>query len=162
MRASHAFLAALVGAVTLVAIASAGPAATKQRVAIDAKIRYKHTFVLTPFRTGPLKPDSGVFLGAGSRSEKSLLRNGQHVKVSTNTWELGGKRGTLTIREQIEWVEIGSDANGDGDDDIVAVGTWKVVRGNGQYAGVTGGGGCGHVGLGSVWNARYEGFLTAR
>ena len=43
--------------------------------------------------------------------------------------------------------------------DGIGIGTWKVVRGTGQYAGI--------VGRGEVasrprcpWYARYEGFLT--
>ena len=50
--------------------------------------------------------------------------------------------------------------NRDSVDDSVASGTWTVVRGTGDYAGVTGSGRSGHAGLGNVWNARYEGFLT--
>jgi hypothetical protein len=74
-------------------------------------------------------------------------------------WTLVGTRGTLTIREGSFWVDTGSDVNRDGFDDGVAQGTWKIVRGTGEYSGVTGSGGSGHVGLGNVWNARYEGFL---
>ena len=60
-----------------------------------------------------------------------------------------------------EWVDIGSDGNGDGQEDGVALGTWKVVRGTGQYAQIAGGGRSGHAGLGRPWNARQEGFLTS-
>lgn len=50
-------------AVTLTSVASAGPAAAKQRVAIDAKILSRGTFVLTPLQPGALKRDSGTFSG---------------------------------------------------------------------------------------------------
>ena len=71
--------------------------------------------------------------------------------IYTNTWNLAGKRGSLTIREQIEWVSIGRDGNGDGQDDTVATGAWKVVRGTGAYARIAGGGGNGHAGLEVGW-----------
>ena len=45
-----------------------------------------------------------------------------------------GKRGTLVIRSRIEYVEAGSGYH-------VGTGTWKVVRGTGQYARIAGGGG---------------------
>ena len=37
--------------------------------------------------------------------------------------------------------------NGDAFPDSVALGTWKVVRGTGQYAKIAGGGRSGHAGL---------------
>ena len=52
------------------------------------------------------------------------------------------------------WVSVGND-------DGVGIGTWKVVRGTGEYAGIVGKGAKRHAGLGSPWYARYEGFLTA-
>jgi hypothetical protein len=82
------------------------------------------------------------------------VRNGQNVGIYTNTWTLTGKRGGFTVRELIEWVAV--EAGEDG----VAIGTWKIVRGTGKYAGLTGRGGSGHAGLGSPWYARFEGFLT--
>lgn len=59
-------------------------------------------------------------------------------------------------------VFLGNDGNGDRVEDAVAFGTWKVLGGSGQYAGVTGGGRSAHAGLGHAWNARYDGFLTPR
>ena len=43
----------------------------------------------------------------------------------------------------------------------VATGTWKVLRGTGQYAGITGSGRSAQVGSRSVWMARYQGFVTS-
>ena len=59
------------------------------------------------------------------------------------------------IRYRSEWVEAGNGYH-------VATGTWKVVRGTGQYAGVTGGGRGATVWLESTddWSSRMEGFLT--
>jgi hypothetical protein len=99
----------------------------------------------------------------GHRLKKSriVMRDGQEISIHSGTWTFTGKRGTLVIRERNEWVDTGSDLNGDGLGDGVAFGTWKVVRGTGQYAGIAGGGRSGHAGLGQKWNARYEGLLTA-
>jgi hypothetical protein len=81
------------------------------------------------------------------------MRDGQKVTIYVGFWTLSGKRGTLTFRERNEWVDVGYD-------DGVAIGTWKVVRGTGEYAGIVGKGRSGHAGLGSPWYARYEGFLV--
>ena len=157
----HIVIAALVAAVTFTTVAAAGPDAAKQRVRINAKILPAGTFVFTSLRAGALERDSGTFNGNWQTAPgRKVIRNGQEVGTYTNTWTLTGKRGTLTIRERIEWVAIGSDGNGDGQQDEVATGTWNVVRGTGAYAGIAGGGGSGHAGLGSRWNGRFEGFLT--
>lgn len=92
---------------------------------------------------------------------RRVMRDGQKVTIFSGVlWRLEGKRGTLTIRERSEWVDLGSDVNGDGRLDEVAVGTWKVVRGTGQYANIVGGGRSAHAGLGRIWTARQEGFLN--
>ena len=162
MKARHIVLAVLAAAVTLTSVASARPAAARQRVAIDAKILPRGTFVLTPLQPGALKRDSGTVSGNWQRLPgRDVMRHGQKVTVfDAALWILTGKRGTLTIRERSEWVDVGSDVNGDAHLDSVALGTWKVVRGSGQYAKVAGGGGSGHAGLGRIWTARQEGVLT--
>ena len=153
---------ALAAAVILTFVVAVGHAATKQRIAINMKILPQSTFVFTPVGGAALKRDSGTISGTWrSVPGRNVSRNGQKVTIfSGGVWTLSGKRGTLTIRERNEWVDTGSDVNRDRLDDGVALGTWTVVRGTGDYAGVTGSGGSGHVGLGNVWNARYEGFLT--
>jgi hypothetical protein len=164
MKGPHAVLVALAVAVTLTSVAAAGPDAAKQRVAIDMKIAPKETFVFSPLQSGALKPDSGRITSVSrvvTMSGRTLMRDGQTVTVYYPTiWTLEGKRGTLTIRERTEWVDVGSDVNADAFPDSVARGTWEVVRGTGQYAKVAGGGGSGHAGLGRIWTARQEGFLT--
>ena len=161
MKARYIVLAVLASAGTLTSVASAGPAGAKQRVAINAKILPGGTFVLTPLRAGAVKPDSGTFKGNWQTAPgREVIRNGQNVTIYKGLWTLAGKRGTLTIRERNEWVDTGSDGNGDGHQDEVATGTWNVVRGTGAYARIAGGGASGHAGLGSLWNARFEGLLT--
>ena len=89
------------------------------------------------------------------------MRDGQKVTIyDGGVATLTGKRGTLTIRNRNEWVDFGRDANGDGQVDGIGIGTWKVVRGTGQYGGIVGKGRGGQIGLGSPWYARFEGFLT--
>jgi hypothetical protein len=162
MKAQHAMLVALVAAIILTSVAAAGPDAAKQRVAIDMKLYPQKTFVLTPLQAGSLKRDSGTishdFLSIPGRD---VMRDGQKVTIyDGGVATLTGKRGTLTIRDRNEWVGLGRDGNGDGEVDSIGIGTWKVVRGTGQYAGIVGKGRNGHLGLGNPWYARYEGFLT--
>ena len=152
MHARHIVVAVLAAAVTLTSVASAGPTAAKQRVAINTTILPGGTFVLTP-RAGALKRDSGAVDEGKTISERN--------RVTTGLWMFTGKRGDLVFRERREWVDLGSDVNRDGFRDVVALGTWKAVRGTGQYAGVAGGGRSAHLGLGSRWVARFEGFLTS-
>jgi len=161
MKASQIVLAVLAAAATLTSVASAGPAAAKQRLAIDANILPRGSFVLRPLQAGALKRDSGSFGGNWATAPgRQIIRSGQEVGTYTNTWTLTGGRGTLTIRERIEWVDAGSDGNGDGKQDEVATGAWKVVRGTGAYARIAGGGGSGHAGLGRLWYCRFEGLVT--
>ena len=162
MKARVVALVALAAAVTLTSVAAAGLDAAKQRVAIDLKLWPQKTFVFTPLQAGSLKPDSGTishnFLSIPGRD---VMRDGQKVTIyDGGVATLTGKRVTLTTRDRNEWVHLERDGNGDGENDAIAIGTWKVVRGTGQYAGIAGKGRGGHVGLGSPWYARYEGFLT--
>ena len=152
----------LAAAVMLTTAAAAGPDVARQRVTLNAKIVPGGTFVLTPMQSGALKPDSGTVDGNWqSIPERRVERDGQTVSIyHAVLWTVTGKRGTLTIREHSEWVDVGSDVNGDAFPDAVGVGTWKVVRGTGQYKKLAGGGGSGHMGLGRTWVARFEGLLT--
>jgi hypothetical protein len=155
MKARHAVLVALAAAVTLTSVAMAGPGAARQRVVINMKIYPQKTFVLTPQQFGTLKRDSGTISSNWtSIPGRKVVRDGQEVFIYNGAvTTLTGKRGTLTIRDRNEWVDVGND-------DSVAIGTWKVVRGTGQYRGIVGKGRSGHAGLGSPWYARYEGLLT--
>ena len=168
MKARVVALVALAAAVTLTSVAAAGPDAVKQRVAIDMKIcrpgKSQGTFVLTPQQFGPLKTDSGTISSNWlSIPGHNVMRDGQEVTIYDGAvTTLTGKRGTLTIRDRNTWVDLALDGNGDGEDDAIGIGTWRVTRGTGQYAGIVGKGRNAHVGLGSPWYARYEGFLSVR
>ena len=123
--------------------------------------------VLVPLRDGALGRDSGSFgpldetIFWTSAPDRTLIRDGQKVDIYTVVWIFTGDHGTLTFRERSEWHDLGNDADGDGQNDGVGIGTWKVVLGTGDYAGARGGGRSAHEGLGRSWYARYEGFLTA-
>jgi hypothetical protein len=156
MKAPHALLAVLVAAVTLTSVAAAGPDAAKQRVAITsqaAKTTAVSPFVFTPLQAGPLKRDSGTMTSA-LPAEQVVMRAGQRVSIYEGVVTLKGRRGTLVTRYRSEYVEGGNGYH-------VGIGTWKVVRGTGQYARITGGGRSGNVWLDrGPWSSRDEGFLT--
>jgi hypothetical protein len=161
MKVRHTVLVALATAVTLTSVAAAGPDAAKQRVAITVTM-LSGKAVLEPLQKGALKRSVGTFGGNWqSISGRDVMRDGQKVTIyNGGLWTFTGKRGTLTIRERNEWTDLGHDLNRDGIEDGIAVGAWKVVRGTGTYAGITGGGRSAHLGQGRVWVMRYEGFLT--
>jgi hypothetical protein len=159
MKARLLALVALAAAATVTSVAAAGPNPAKQRVAITtqaAKTTSVSPFVLTPLQTGPIKPDSGKLIASdASSSNRVVMREGQEVSISTAVGTFKGKLGNLVTRFHSEWVEAGNGYH-------VTFDTWKVVRGTGQYAGVTGGGRGGGVWLESNdhWSTRSEGFLT--
>jgi hypothetical protein len=154
MKALHIVLVAIVAAVTLTSIAAAGPEAAKQRVVITMKALPNGKFVLEPIQAGALGRDSGT-TGVVYKRLKVVIRDGQKVEIYRLTFTLTGKLGTLTTREQNDWVDTGGPA--------VGMGTWKVVRGTGQYARIVGGGRSAAAGLQhgtGDWYASQEGFLT--
>ena len=117
MKARVVALVVLATAVTLTSVAAAGFAAAKQRVAIDMKIYPQKAFVLTPLQTGSLKTDSGTISSNWlSIPGRKVMRDGQEVTVYDGAvTTLTGKRGTLTIRDRNEWVDLARDGNGDGE-----------------------------------------------
>ena len=155
MKAIQAVLVALVAAIILTSVAAAGPAAAKQRVVINMKIYPQKAFVLLPLDAGPLDADKGTISSNWtSIPGRDVMRDGQKVTIYDGAvTTFTGQRGTLTIRDRNEWIDVGNN-------DQIGISSWKVVRGTGQYAGIVGKGRGGHAGLGSPWYARYEGFLT--
>lgn len=154
MKARHAVFVALAAAFVVTSIASASDNATKQRVQIDMKIQPK-TFVLTPLQGGAIENDSGKQSCDREPTKRTVYRDGQEAYPwACDAWTFTGKRGTLVLRSQFTWIEAGGPYN-------IATGTWKVVRGTGQYAAITGGGRSAQVGSPSGWVARYQGFLTS-
>ena len=140
-------------AVTLTAVAVAGPVAAKQRVAIQEK--GGASFVLTPLTPGAIKGDSGT-ANFCCWTDRHIMRDGQAIDINDPEMTLTLKRGTLVIRNRIGFVDIP-------DGWAVFTGTWKVIRGTGDYAGLSGGGRRAGVMLpnGTV-NSRFEGFLSPK
>jgi hypothetical protein len=158
MKARLVTVVALAAAVTLTAVAAAGPAAAKQRVAINMKDPDNGTFVLTPLQAGTLKRDSGK-VTLVYNDPTTVMREGQRIDVYRNTYALMGKRGSLSIRERTEFVSVSNEkVPGFDFTPGVGTGTWKVVGGTGAYAKVTGGGRSGHQG--HPWLVRQEGLLA--
>lgn len=138
-------------AVTLAAVAAAGPVAAKQRIVIELK-GGKESFVLTPLTSGAVKPDAGVATFC-CWSERHIMRDGQAIDVNDPQMTLTGKRGTLVARNRIEWVDLP-------DGWAAFTGTWKVIRATGDYAGLSGGGrGAGLMLSNGTGKSRFEGFL---
>lgn len=156
MTTPQRIVLALAAAVTLTPVAAAGPEATKQRVAITsqaAKTTRVSQFVLAPLQAGPVKRDTGT-MTAGLHPGRDVMRGGQRVSIYDDIVTLKGKRGSLVLRYRSEYVAAGNGHN-------VGTNVWKVVRGTGQYARVTGGGRGGSVVLPrGAWSSRDEGFLV--
>ena len=139
-------------AATLAAVAAAGPVAAKQRVAIGNK---GASFVLTPLTPGAIKPDTGTATFC-CWTERSIMRDGQAIDINDPRWTLTGKLGTIVGRNQIGFVDLP-------DGWAVFTGTWKVIRGTGAYAGLSGGGRVAGVQLANgTAKAQFEGFLSPK
>jgi hypothetical protein len=157
MKARKAILVALAVAVAVIvtAVAAAGPSAAKQRVAITMKDLPDGRFVLEPMQSGALTVDTGTTKVVW-HDPRTVIRDGQSVDIYDGVaWTLKGKRGSLMLRERSEWLQTG--------DALIATGTWKVVRGTGAYAGITGHGRSAHVGHdrgNGAWFASHDGFLA--
>jgi hypothetical protein len=164
MKVRYAVLVVLAATVTLSSVAAAamtsGTGAStqgaRQRVFITssgvANPVSTSKFVLRPQRPGRIKRDSGT--ETETFNARDVVRAGQKVTISTWVYTLRGKRGTFVIGARIEYVEAGARYH-------VGVGTWKVVRGTGQYAGMTGKGRIGSLWRdGGIGTERRDGFLT--
>lgn len=145
-----------VASLTLVSATAAGPAASKQRVVVEAKGSGPAggPFVLTPQGHGWLKSDAGKYTFTAAKNEG--VRNGQLVIAYIVTVTFAGKQGTLVTRERIDDVAAGSGYR-------VGTGVWSLLtaRATGQYAGLTGGGRVAYVLTPRKGPfPRWEGFFT--
>ena len=144
-------------AVTLAAVAAAGPVAAKQRIAIQGQktAAGRDAGVLTPLTSGALGRDSGT-LTACCWSERSVMRDGQSIDINDPLLTFTLKQGTLVTRNRIEWIDIGNGY-------AIGTHTWKVVRGTGDYARLEG---HGHGAVVELPNGalkwRFEGFVGAQ
>src|SRR5215211_4195487 len=113
MKARHAMLVALAAAVTLTAVAAAGPEAAKQRVVITSGASQTNQvapFVLTPLQAGALKRDSGTL--TASASGRTVMRDGQRIEIYVNVGTYKGKLGSLMTRHRTEYVDGGDRYHG--------------------------------------------------
>ena len=152
-RKLTAIVALAAMAVTLAAVAAAKPVAAKQRVMIQEK--GQASFVLTPLTPGAIKRDTGT-ASFCCWTDRHIMRDGQAVEINDPEMTLTLKRGTLVVSNQIGFVDIP-------DGWAVFTGTWKIIRGTGEYAGVSGSGRRAGVTLpnGSV-NSQFQGFLIPK
>lgn len=127
--------------------------ATVLRLRVAIQEKGQASFVLTPLTVGAIKRDTGS-ASFCCWTERHIMRDGQAIDINDPEMTLTLKRGTLVVRNRIEFVDIP-------DGWAVFTGTWKVIRGTGDYAGLSGGGRRAGVMLpnGSV-NSRFEGFLS--
>jgi hypothetical protein len=153
MRTKLTVVAVLAAAVaTLAAVAAAGPVAAKQRIQIQEN--GNGSFVLTPLTSGAIKPDTGT-ASFCCWAERHIMRDGQAIDINNPQMPLTGKHGTLVARNQIGFVDLP-------DGLAVFTGTWKVIRGTGVYAGLSGGGRGAGVDLGGSTKAQFQGFLSPK
>ncbi len=140
-------------AVTLAAVAAAGPVAAKQRVSIQ--VQGGASFILTPLTAGAIKGDTGV-ASFCCWSERSIMRDGQAIDINDPQMTLTGKHGTIVARNRIEYVDL---PNGW----ATFTGVWKVIRATGDYAGLAGGGrGAGVTLANGFTKSQFEGFLSPK
>jgi hypothetical protein len=147
-------LAAFVAtAATLAPGVAAGPLAAKQRVTIE--LTGPGSFVLAPMTTGAIKRDTGS-ASSCCWTRRFITRGGLTSEIDDPQVTLRGKRGTLVLRNRIEFSDIP-------DGWAVFTGSWKLVRGTGAYAGLSGGGhGAGIQLANGAAKALYEGFLNPK
>src|SRR5262245_8054051 len=103
--------------------------APKQLVTITSKAG-ADGFTLVWLRPGATITDSGS-VDDHVLTDRTLVRDGQSVRVNGVVETYMGKRGTLVLRDRIEWTDAGNGYT-------ISVSTWRVVRGTGAYKNVTG------------------------
>lgn len=153
-------VAAGLGCALLVAApASGGIDAKKQRIAIEVKLPLnapKGTFVLDTLTPGSLEIDTGstAFTSGPRPVFSGRIVKGQRVDRFRGATTLTSSLGTLALRLQVDFVSAGGGYQ-------VGSGTWSVVSGTGEYAGLSGGGRSALVNpaSGRFGFARHEGFV---
>ena len=166
MRLVHALLVAAIGTALLTgatAFASSGKATVeRQRVGINMVVNDTTdtaTFSVNRLRANTLTDvpgeqlDSGTaFMGGGAFGGED--RNGMKVLNAVRRPTLNGKDGTLQLVQRYDMSEMQNGVR-------VQVGTWRIAKGTGAYAGAKGGGR--YVGV-SMRNGRtfvrQEGWVT--
>ena len=141
-------------AITLTAVAAAGPVAAKQRIAIQGTLTAagSDTGVLTPLTSGAVGRDSVTLTGC-CWSERTVMRDGQSIDINDPLLTFTGKQGSLVARSRVEWIDVGNGY-------FIGNHTWKVVRATGDYARLEGRGRGAVVGLpNGALKWRFEGLI---
>jgi hypothetical protein len=123
-------LAILAASIALSIGASAGAISGKQRVVIQWK--GASGFALTPLTSGKLKGDTGTATFCCWKS-RVVTRDGLKVEIGEPKMTLVGQRGTLVASNRMEFLDIRGGYS-------LFTGTWKVIRGTGDYAQLSGSG----------------------
>jgi hypothetical protein len=152
----HTRLAVAAAALALAAaittgIASAGHAASAERVAIISPHGNSGLFVLTPLTPGPIVRDAGTAT-ACCWTQRFIRRDGQSIEINNPLRTFTGKHGTFTMRAQIGWVDLDGGYS-------IGTGTWKIVRATGAYAHLEG---HGRIAIITAVAERAEGLLDLR
>jgi hypothetical protein len=104
---------------------------------------------------GAVKLDSGSASWC-CWSSFHVVRDGATLDLNNPEMTLAGKNGTLVTRNRIVWMDLP-------DGSSIFTGTWKVVKGTGAYAGLTGGGFVAGINLQNGHkSAQYTGFLNPK
>jgi hypothetical protein len=145
-------------AIALGASAAAEPVAAKERATgqrIEIQSNADGSFLLIPLTSGSIRRDTGAAAFCCWTMTR-ITRDGQAIDINDPQMTLTGKRGTLVVRNRIGFIDIP-------DGWAVFTGTWKVIRGTGDYAGVSGGGrGAGVAPPNGRAKATFDGFLSPR
>ena len=150
-RTIVALVVVAAGAILLASGATAGSSAAKQRVAITGV--GASGFTLTPLTAGALKADAGS-ASFCCWTTRDLIRDGQAIGVTNGPlMTVTGKNGALVAKNRTEWLEVPGGYS-------IFTGSWKVVRGTGDYAGLVGGGRVAGITLpGGLMKWRREGVI---
>lgn len=107
----------------------------KQRIELQEKAA--GVLAVIPLTSGAIKPDTGGD-SICCWTQRFITRNGQSIEIDNPEVTFISNRGTMVIRQLIDWLDLP-------DGYAISTGTWRVVRGTGAYAGLSGGGG--HAGI---------------
>src|SRR4026209_2699605 len=125
----HTKLAALsvlaVATIVLSGVASAGPAASKQRIAITTAKGNGFSFVLTPLTSGRVTRDPGS-ASACPWTQRFVTRDGQESEIDNPLKPYAGKQGTFTMRLVINWINAGNAHT-------TGTAPWRNTAGRGAY-----------------------------
>lgn len=145
MRRVHALVAAVIATALLAGAtafaASDAATARRQRVAINMVVNDTTdtaTFTLHRLRASTLTDELGERLDSGTASRygagwSTEDRNGMKVRNVQRRPTLDGKDGTLRLVQTYDESEMQNGVR-------VQLGTWRIAKGTGAYAGAKGGG----------------------